>query len=761
MAGETFMKTQNVWKLSLVGLAALFLAVGCGTQPIGKGGRDSAIFAAPTPEMVDVSHGPGVPFGGIGTGFSVFGKYGFVDVYFDGRHLQASDWPIDRAPERKPEFAFELAEGGKSTVLQETPVAWLPGAQPVAQVLAYADLPKGHFVFKTADASLGLVMTGFSPMVPHDLANSTIPVQVFEVTVENRGGQTRSFELALRHQTALKVRDGKAVLVSSTGETAFACDAGVAGTNGVSKAFKLAPGKRQTVRFYVAWHYPTVTTTSSAARDTYRRYYTKRFQNATQVIDLAEKTADSWSAAIDRWHAAYDVPPAFKRLWFSALCSVCTSTILTDDPYFFEQEVPHGWVNTMDVSVYHNWLYLVNWPEIERMDMNQYYQSIATTGKNAGFVWHSLWNDSSDYAEEPTFLGRVYRDSLWFNDEDWTAKGFQLAHLAANHVYGADNYQYLLHNPVGNQSYDIWKMPGVNAYVNVMWVYGLYSLDRMSQNRNRPVTVGGLPVADMFSQARASLDGLLWNPEGYWNAFYVPTNRPEAAEALKRTDGQDTFSDQLFGKWLSLIDPQAESVLPAEKVNAALMTIYTNNLVNDPAKGFRGWANGMRPGHQPEMQAGYHARTCWFGPQEALASLLADAGEEAKSLDVFNSLEASLHNNHLFVGEWNKSVGPDGLSRTLPEEPNKDTPRFPPYPRYKSGWEYLRAMLGLKLDAQGFYLNPFQTIGFSLQDVELAGTRFTITVEPGWTKALVDGQLQTSPVRIPRSQRAVKVEFIR
>jgi len=218
-----------------------------------------------------------------------------------------------------------------------------------------------------------------------------------------------------------------------------------------------------------------VKTTSSAARETYKRYYTKRFQNAEQVIDLAKKSADKWSSAIDLWHAAYDVPPAFKRLWFSALSSVCTSTILTDDPFFFEQEVPHGWVNTMDVSVYHNWLYMVNWPEIERMDMSQYYKSIATNGKNVGLVWHSLWDDSSDYAEEPTFLGRVYRDSLWFNDPAWSAQGFKLASLAANHVYSADNYEYLLHNPVGNQSYDIWKMPGVNSYVNVMWVYGLYS----------------------------------------------------------------------------------------------------------------------------------------------------------------------------------------------------------------------------------------------------------------------------------------------
>ncbi len=755
-------KAKHPRRSAVIAVIVLWLVAGQTSRSWADLFKEAEPFSGPSPDMVDVSHGPGIPFGGIGTGFSVFGKYGFVDVYFDGRHLDGGDWQIDRAPQDKPSFAFELTEGDKSTVLQETALDWLPGAQPVDQVKAYAYLPKGHFTFDKAGSNLGIVMTGFSPLAAQDLPDSVIPVQVFDLTLENKASVARSFELALVHRDPLTVRDGQAVLVAPNGETAFGADGGMPSVHGVSTSLQLAPGQRQTVRFYIAWDYPTVTTTSSAARETYKRFYTRRFQSATQVIAVAMVSARRWSADIDRWHAAFDVPPACKRLWFSGLCSVSTSTILTDKGYFFEQEVPHGWVNTMDVSVYHNWLYLINWPEIERVDMDQYYQSIPKSGKDAGLVWHSLWNDSSDYAEEPTFIGRVYRDSLWFNDPAWTAKAFPLTTLAANHVYQADNYNYLPHNPVGNQSYDIWKMPGVNAYVSVMWVYGLYSLERMAQTLQQPCTIDQLPVGELFAKARASLDELLWNGRGhYWNAFFVPLDRPEREDALRRTDGEDTFSDQLFGKWLTLIDPQAETVLPADQVRAALAAIYTNNLVNDPGKGFRGWANGMRPGHQPEMQAGYHARTCWFGPQEELASLLADAGEEAESLDVFNSLEASLHNNHLFVGEWNKSVGPDGLSRTLPEEPAKDTPRFPPYPRYKSGWEYLRAMLGLKMDAHDFYLQPFKTIGFALHDVELAGTRFTITVQPGWTRCLVDGAPQEGPVRISRNKSVVKLAFVK
>lgn len=729
--------------------------------PLQTAGKEPADFTGPTAEMVDVSHGPGIPFGGIGTGFSVFGKYGFVDVYFDGRHLNSHEWRITQAPRVEPTFALQLTEGDKNFVLQEAPVAWLTNAQPVDEVRAYIDLPKGHFVFEKTNSELGLRMTAFSPMAPHDLANSTIPVQVLDVAVENKSLKTRSLRLSLVHRETLQVRGKTAVLVATNGETAFACDGGTADTDGVSKSLKLAPGKRQTVRFYIAWNYPAVTTTSPAMRQHYRRYYSKRFKDAGQIIDLAMKSADGWSAAIDRWHAAYAVPPAFKRLWFSSLCSVITSTTLTDDPYFFEQEVPHQWMNTMDVCVYHNWLYLVNWPELERMDMDQFFDAIPRTGDRAGFVWHSLWDDSSDYAEEPTFIGRVYRDSLWFNDAGWTAEAFPIATLAANRTYRADNYQYLLHSREGNQSYDVWKMPGVNSYVNVMWVYALYSLNQMCRNLSEPANIGGMPVAELFSKARQSLDDLLWNNEGYWNTFYVPTNRDEDARALTRTDAHDTFTDQLFGKWLTLIDPVAETVLPPLKVSAALETVYTNNLVDDPENSFRGWANGMMPGHKPDMRAGAHARTAWFGAQEDFASLLADAGDESKSLDVFNSIEASLHNNHLFVGEWNKSVGPDGKSRVLPEEPNKDTPRFPPYPRYKSGWEYLVCILGLKMDGHSFYLKPFKTIDFALDDVELAGTRFTIKVQSGWTRVVVDGKAQTGPVQLPRDHRAFNIQFLK
>jgi hypothetical protein len=134
-------------------------------------------------------------------------------------------------------------------------------------------------------------------------------------------------------------------------------------------------------------------------------------------------------------------------------------------------------------------------------------------------------------------------------------------------------------------------------------------------------------------------------------------------------------------------------------------------------------------------------------------------GDESASLDVFQSVEKSLHNNHLAVGEYNQSVDDDLKTRTLPEEAPKDTPRFPPYPRYKCSWEYLIRILGLTMDREYLYLSPFKTIDFKLTNITLAGMNLTVYVEAGWSKIYINGREMAGMVRLRRSEPSARVEF--
>ena len=715
-----------------------------------------------TDDMVDVSHGFGIPFGGIGTGYCVFGKYGFVNINFNStpdmeqtkQYPNGELWKYTQAPKAIPPFAFVLTENSRKLSLQQSTLPWIAGAEYATGVKAYAYLPKGYFIVEKPVWNAQIEIEAFSPMIPHDLASSTIPAQVYNITLFNRAGAARSFRLGIVSQRETAPCENISVINEPEGSVVLACAGGTADSTGVGMDFTLGAGEQKTIRFVIAWHYPQFRSPSPAMPATYRRYYAANFNNAREIAQIAMQSALQWSAAIDEWHEAYDVPPCFKRLWFSSLSSVITSTLMSDDPYFFEIETPHWCMNTMDVTVYSGWIYMINWPELERMDMDQYLAAIPSKGPEAGLVWHSLWNEAADYMEEPIFPARIYRDFLWFNDRQWLENAFEICVLSAARAISKGSQDFLLSSCHGNQSYDAWKMPGVGSYVNTAWIYSLYALKKMSELLSRPAVVAGMPVGELLAKASASFDSMLWNEqERRWDCFF----RTPSAEPLSVPEA--SFLDQLFGLWLLLLDGGALSLQPADKVKAALATLYCQNLIADPDNGFRGWSNGMLPGGIPDMDSGHHSRTCWICSQLDLGSLLGATGSESQALDVFESVEASLHNNHLAVGEWNQSADENRKNHTLPEEPGKDTPRFPAYPRYKCSWEYLVRLLGMTVDSNYVYLNPFKTIKFGFQDIRLAGMGLSIQVERNWDMAFINGQRATLPLRLNRNGGPYRIVF--
>jgi uncharacterized protein (DUF608 family) len=707
------------------------------------------------PGVVDVSHLQGVPIGTLGSGHSVFGRCGFQRVTFGEPPETYVDFT---SPHRCADFAFYVRTETQTHVLQRRQGAFRPNGvspRPAKDAYAYAALPKGYFRFGLDDPELCVGIMAFSPLIAHDLPASATPVQIFEVSVRNTAQTRRDVELLLLHPGPLVVSADLATLVLPDGEIAFAAEGARVTPHGPAALLELGAGETRSVRFFVAWYFPQFTTPSPAATDTYRRWYTTRFDGVAAVVRAAREYATAWSQAIDRWRDSLEVPPPMKRLWFSALSVVVTSTMLSDDPYFFAIESPHDWVNTMDVAVYANWIYLVNWPELERMDLEQYLRVVKTEGDDAGFVGHSLWTDRGQYAEEPTFILRLWRAYLWSGDASWLSKVYDHALCAARHAHARDNFEHLLNGKQGNQSYDEWMMPGVSAYVNVAWLYALHALACMGHLLGRDERIADRAIGDLANIVQGNLVKNLWRNDagGYFRCF---RRTPGASEA---SQPDTVFSDQLFGRWVALLDESSGRVLPSGHIVAALLTIYENNLLDDVAVGFRGWVNGMLPGRQADLVSGYHARTCWLGAQLNLAALLGAVGQEARSLDVFSSVESNLRNDHIAVGEWNRAIDAGGRAVEL-DDWGKDTPCFPPYPRYASSWEYLLRMLGLSADESYLYFQPFRSVAFELRRVVLAGIVLTIRVEPNWQRARVNGQEVQSRVKLRRDGAVYQVEFV-
>ena len=378
-------------------------------------------------DFVNVSHGIGIPFGGIGTGYALFGKHGFIRNNFNS----VPDVPMYKSMNEKAYYDYEnnlayntfmaitVTENDEKFVLQEKNCDWIEGKR-ADKFESYAYLPFGlhRMSFEKAEFETEILM--FSPMIPHNLRESSIPVLCMELCIKNNMDKDRTFQINFELNSAEN-------LYNECGSVDFKFE-------NEGKLCISGNGKEK-LKLFFSWYYPEFQTPSKSMTDKFMRYYTLQFNNTKEILDYACIKADMWKDEINKWHNSLEIACQFKRLWFSSLSSVITSTMLSTDEVFIEIETPHSFVNTMDVCVYSSWVYLINWPEIEKMDIRMYNNSIQKEGEDKGFVWHSLWNDRSNYVEEPTYITRIYRDYLWFNDRKFLEDVFDSMKIAFERVY--------------------------------------------------------------------------------------------------------------------------------------------------------------------------------------------------------------------------------------------------------------------------------------------------------------------------------------
>lgn len=733
----------------------------------------------------DISNSLGAPFGGLGTGYFVYGRHGFVNWNVDGfpeqeqtaayPHTQLWDYHTDD-PASAP-VALTLTHGGQTYLLQTRSCEFAAG-YPCVAFSMHVRMPVGEAEMKVGALTVRLRL--YSSVKPHDLDRTGVPACVVEVSIDNATEQVADCTLSLCFDPTVFTAetDGELLLLSqSSGQIAF----GFVGGTGGSVNVTVPMSGTAKVAGAFGWWYPLFTTPGIAPNDIifrqgtiahydreaahgqYCRAYTLRFSSAVEAARMAMRDRALWLADIEAWHAQFSVPAVCSHVWFGSYASLITATLHTVEGYFFEIEQPHGCLNTMDVSVYSAWMFLINWPQIERQDLLQYVATIPMEGETAGKVWHSLWADGAHYVEEAIYAVRVWRYALWSGDRTFLRTAYPSVRAALDYLYRTDGVGHLIGNSNGNQSYDAWKMPGIGAYVDCQWLYALFALGQICRTLGEPEEFAGEPLTQFLRTAVQEYNCAIWNEKGYWHA-YRPTE-----QSLQLPFGTAIFSDQLFGHWAVMIDPESRCVLDTEKETSAAKMIYVHNRITNKRSGISCWTNGMMPVREDTLSidmtakdpvvCGYHALTCWVSTQMELASILGYLGQEEASLDVFANVVRGMGNNVLAVGEWNRALGEDMRAVTLSAEPGKDTPRFPPYPRYKSSWEYLIRLLGLELTMDTLCLRPFHSVAFAVERIQLAGMTLSVHVEKDWARCLIDGK-EGEPC-VDRARGQATFDFVR
>ena len=735
-------------------------------------------------KFTDISESRGAPFGGFGTGFFVYGRFGFVNFDLDGfpEAEQTAHYPdtdlwgyYDETAEAGP-VALYLCDGDE-TYLMQTRTSPVCDGKPCTDFTMEAAMPLGRCAMK-AGADLSVKAEIYSSVKPHDIERTSVPAAVFEITVCNKSDKSREIRLGLAHDKNEFTADSTdaRILRRESGNIFFGFESGKA-----AESFTLGAGEEKTVVAALGWYFPSFTTPGISPNDvifrqmkidhydagenqgSYTRNYTLRYASAADAAAQALREHATWKEDIEKWHASFNVPDEVSHIWFGSYASLITASLYTTEGFYFDIEQPHGCMNTMDVSVYSTWIYMVNWPEMERRDLEQYVAAIPRTGETAGKVWHSLWADGAHYVEEATYTIRTWRYVLWSGDTEFLKKALPSVKMALEYMYRAEGLGSLINNEHGNQSYDGWMMPGIGAYVNNQWLYALYAYKQMCLAAGEKTELCGRDLDEFLASAVKEYNDILWDEKGgYWHTYRCTD------KSIDLPFGEAIFTDQLFGHWVLMIDPGSEAVLDGNRERSALKTIYEHNRITTPDGAYSCWTNGMMPDKERTIEidmtdtepviCGFHALVCWVGTELVFASMLSRFGLETESRDVLENLSRGMGKNVLAVGEFNRMLDKNGEATICFREPGKDTPRFPPYPRYKASWEYLVTMLGMKMTLTEFTFSPAKDTDFSVTGVTLAGTEFDVTVKKGWTRCLVNGT-ESAPV-FPRSLKKVTLEFI-
>jgi len=193
------------WTFSAPGAAActLFSSLGLGVASaspnISGTVGDDAVFDAPL-ALLDAPAASGVPLGGVGVGFFDIAPDGGVSrVALNGWHedniitgLNATFLAIARASQA----------GRPPTLLQTRPSIASPLVRARAHAVAAPLFPTMNVTFPDD----GATVRAWSPFVPHDLANSSLPVVIVEVEVSNPTGSDDDITVAFSWQDVIARR---------------------------------------------------------------------------------------------------------------------------------------------------------------------------------------------------------------------------------------------------------------------------------------------------------------------------------------------------------------------------------------------------------------------------------------------------------------------------------------------------------------------------------------------------------------------------
>lgn len=368
--------------------------------------------------------------------------------------------------------------------------------------------------------------------------------------------------------------------------------------------FKLQPGEKITIPYYLAWYFPQREFTASevfgqeeAVGQVFKNHYAPRFTDARDVLqqylnretELFNKTKAFANSLTGSSYPDYLIQTINTTL--SNLVSPLLQVTQDGAVHGFEGVLENGWCCPGTCT--HVWNYeqmlAVLYPSLERK-MREI-EFLHNTFDD-GFQTHRSIIPLGDYyfngpAAADGHMGtivRAYREWRLSGDDQWLAKIWPKVKLALEFAWTGSGESSLQKVGAHQQAWDPGKIGILSGEQHNTYDINFYGPTSMTTSIYLAALKAGNEMALAMGDKKSAREyekiyenGAQLMVDSLWNGEYFIQIIAEE-EMPKYQYGNGCLSDQLLGQYLAFISG-LDYIADQEKINQALLAIYENNFI--------------------------------------------------------------------------------------------------------------------------------------------------------------------------------------
>lgn len=635
--------------------------------------------------------------------------------------------------------------------------------------------PVGEVLYRDSATPVEVKLKAFSPFIPLNLEDSSLPLTIMEFTVSNPSGEPVTATLSGWVANPVGMHSGKSAPWELTTETVELADGKLlqhgaepssagesiedkpdfgtmalvlldaeatasqhAAAPGWARSLVLAPGESATVVFLLTWHFPNIYPLWGFPKE--HRHYRARFADAAAVADFAADNYPRLSKQTALWvETWYD---STLPGWFLDRTILTANTLQTANCFIFEDGQFWAWegIGACEGTCTHVWQYAQSparlFPALER-NLREVTDFAYAQNPETGLIAFRGVNPVSAVDGQAGIVLRTLREHQMSADDAFLRRVWPKCKFALQGLMALDtNADGILDGAQHNTLDSDW-------FGEVAWLSGHY-LAAVRAGEQMATEMGDLEFAQhchaLVERGSQRLVERLFDQElGYF------INRIDPAHRASVNSGTGCHIDQVLGQsWAFQVG--LERVLPKPETTRALRALWQHNFITDVGP----WRLQNKPGRWYAVPGEAGLVMCTFpDPDWSYTNALGEDAKEAWSAMYFNEcmsgFEYQVAAHMVYEGE------PDlvrmGLTLTRAIHDRYHPAKRNPYNEIECSDHYARAAAGygVFLAACGFeYHGPAKRIGFAPR---LAANDFRapFTVAEGWgtfSQQQVDQRMQ-------------------